>query len=171
MRLGALILAGGMLINLPLIAAPVVAAPRPWKTGDEPPTVNGVKLGDTEQRALDLLGVPDEVNPTSNGELLEYTTKGLEVTATKDGVTAIRLLSRDAGSIDGIRVGDIARAVVLKWGAPQGGSGVEAQFGPGPWVIVVRLAAQDPTIVDLTLALNHVDPALDASKLNTFQTK
>ena len=150
-----------------LAAAPAPAKPVPWKPGDQPPTVNGVKLGDTEQRALDLLGVPDEVNPTSNGELLEYTTKGLEVTATKDGVTAIRLLSRDAGSIDGIRVGDIARAVVLKWGAPQGGSGVEAQFGPGPWVIVVRLAAQDPTIVDLTLALNHTQP--DTSKLNTFQ--
>jgi hypothetical protein len=160
-----------VLLNLLPTAAPVMAEPRPWKTGDEPPAINGVKLGDTEQRALDLLGVPDEVNSTSSGELLEYTTKGLEVTATKDGVIAIRLLSPGAGSIDGIKVGDIARTVMLKWGAPQGGSGRIAQFGPGPWVIVVHLADRDPTIVNLTLALNHGNTSLDAPKLNAFQTQ
>ncbi len=170
MRVPGLILAGGIGSML-IAAAPIVPKPVPWKTGDVAPTVNGVKLGDTEQHALDLLGPPDDVNSTSNGELLEYTTKGLEVTCTKDGVIAIRLLAPDAGSIDGIKVGDIARDVMLKWGAPQGGSGRIAHFGPGPWVIVVHLADKDPTIVDLTLALNRGNTSPDTSKLNTFQTQ
>jgi hypothetical protein len=170
MRALGLLLAGGIGSML-LAAAPMVSKPIPWKAGDVAPNVNGVKLGDTEQRALDLLGVPDEVNSTSDGELLEYTTKGLEVTCTKDGVIAIRLLAPGAGSIDGIKVGDIARDVMLKWGAPQGGAGRIAQFGPGPWVIVVHLADKDPTIVDLTLALNHGNTSLDAPKLNAFQTQ
>ena len=36
-----------------LMAASAGAAPRPWQTSDKPPEVAGIKLGDTEQHALD----------------------------------------------------------------------------------------------------------------------
>jgi len=172
MKLCGLISVGAILGIILSAPGPAIAEPHLWKPGDAPPVVNGLKLGDSEQRALDLLGVPDEVNPTTNGELLEYRTKGIEVTATtKEGVTAIRLLSPEAGTIDGIRVGDIARNVVLRWGAPQMGTGRVAHFGTRDWIISVHLADKESTIVDLTLALNRASPAPDSSTLNVFQTQ
>ena len=52
-----------------LAATPAVAKPVPWKTGDKAPSVAGVKLGDTEQHALDVLGPPDDVKASAMGEL------------------------------------------------------------------------------------------------------
>lgn len=170
MRIVRFILASGIGAML-LAAAPAPQKPVPWKAGDAPPTVDGVKLGDTEQRALDLLGVPDEVNSTTTGELLEYRTRGLEVTCTKDGVIAMRLLKPEAGSIDGISVGDTARAVILKWGAPTGGTDRTAEFGTPAWIIAVHLADRWPGIMDITLASRKANPAIDSSKLNVFQTQ
>jgi hypothetical protein len=161
------------LIGVLLLAfAPATAAPRPWQAGDKPPAVAGVLLGDTEQHALDVLGAPDEVTPNADGEVLQYLAKGLEVAATKkDGVVAIHLLKPEAGSVDGIKVGDIARNVLLKWGAPAGGRDRIAEFGTSRWTISVRLSDKEPTIIDLTLAYNRAKPVLDLSKLNVFQTQ
>jgi hypothetical protein len=170
MRIIRLILAGGI-GGMLLAAAPAPQKPVPWKTGDAPPTVNGVKLGDTEQRALDLLGPPDEANSTTTGELLEYRTRGLEVTCTKDGVIAMRLVKPEAGSIDGISVGDIARAVILKWGVPTGGTDRTAVFGTPAWIIAVHLSDKTSMIDDMTLASQKANPAIDSSKLNVFQTQ
>jgi hypothetical protein len=153
-----------------LTAASAGAAPRPWQASDKPPEVAGIKLGDTEQHALDVLGAPDEVTPNADGEVLQYITKGLEVAATKkDGVVAIHLLKPEAGSMDGIKVGDIARNVLLKWGAPSGGRDRTADFVTSRWTISVRLSNKEPTIIDLTLSYNSAKPATDASKLNVFQ--
>jgi hypothetical protein len=153
-----------------VLASGASAAPRPWKADDPPPSVNGITLGDPEQKALDKLGAPEEVNSTQEGEVLEYGTRGLEVTAADNKVIAIRLRAPEAGSLDGIKVGDIARAVVLKWGMPQGGEGVVARFGTPKWTIAVKLADKEPTIVDLTLASSRARPVPDSSKLNIFQT-
>jgi hypothetical protein len=153
-----------------LAACSAAAAPRAWKVGDKPPTVAGINLGDTEQRALDVLGAPDEVAPKADSEVLQYLTKGLEITATgKDGVVAIRLLKPEAGTIDGVKVGDIARAVILKWGTPSGGQGRTAEFGTPAWTIAVHLADKEPNIVEMTLALNRARPASEQTPLNTFQ--
>ena len=153
-----------------LAAASAGAAPRPWQASDKPPEVAGIKLGDTEQHALDVLGAPDEVTPNADGEVLQYITKGLEVAATKkDGIVAIHLLKPEAGSLDGIKVGDIARNVLLKWGAPAGGRDRIAEFGTPRWAIAVRLSNKEPTIIDLTLSYRNVIPAADSSKLNVFQ--
>ena len=87
-------------------------------------------------------------------------TKGLELTATKaGGIIAIRLLAPGAGSIDGIKVGDIARDVMLKWGAPLGGMERVAQYGTDNWIVIVHLADKgSPTIVEMTLADKHARP-------------
>ncbi len=155
-----------------LAAGSAVAAPRPWQASDKPPEVAGIKLGDSEQHALDVLGAPDDVTPNADGEVLQYVAKGLEVAATKkDGVVAIHLLKPEAGSIDGIKVGDIARNVLLKWGAPSGGRDRIAEFGTPRWAIAVRLSNKEPTIIDLTLSYRNANPAIDSSKLNVFQTQ
>jgi hypothetical protein len=155
-----------------LAIASATAAPQPWKAGDKPPAVAGVSLGDTEQRALDVLGAPDEVTPNADGEVLQYLAKGLEFAATKkDGVVAIHLLKPEAGAIDGIKVGDIARNVLLKWGAPTGGRDRTAEFGTPGWTISVRLSSKEPTILDLTLAYRKANPVIDSTRLNVFQTQ
>jgi hypothetical protein len=155
-----------------LAAFSAIAAPRPWQVSDKPPVVAGIKLGDSEQHALDVLGAPDDAVPNADSEVLYYNAKGLEVTATKkDGVVSIKLLTPDAGAIDGVKVGDIARDVLLKWGAPTTGEGRIAVFGPPAWGIGVHLAEKDPTILDLTLAYRPANPVIDPSKLNMFQTK
>jgi hypothetical protein len=159
-------------VVLLLAATSATAAPRPWKSGDKPPAVAGVSLGDTEQHALDVLGAPDEVTPNSDSEVLQYLAKGLEIAATKkDGVVAIHLLKPEAGTVDGIKVGDIARNVLMKWGAPTGGRDRTAEFGPPGWTISVRLSSKEPTIIDLTLAYRNANPVTDSSRLNVFQAQ
>jgi hypothetical protein len=164
-------LAGGLTAALLFASGALAFVEFPWKADDKPPAVNGLMLGDSEQRALDLLGPPDEVSATTDGELLEYRAKGLEVTATREGVTAIRLRAPEAGSVDGIKVGDIARSIVMKWGMPQSGEGRLAHYGTGRWIIAVRLADKAPTIVEMTVALNRGKPPAESSKLNAFQTQ
>lgn len=166
--LGAL---GGALL---IVAAAAASKPFPWSARDAPPAVSGVKLGDSEQHALDALGPPDDVNASAMGELLRYDAKGLELTADKArGVVAIRLFNAQAGAIGELKVGDTARDVILKWGAPQGGLGRIARFGTDNWIVIVRLADKESTIVEMTLLDKHATPAqpADSGQINVFQTK
>ncbi|HTT98487.1 MAG TPA: hypothetical protein VMF58_10585 [Rhizomicrobium sp.] len=169
MKRRGLIAAGGAL----LVATAAAANPFPWKAGDKPPAIAGVKLGDTEQHALDVLGAPDDVNASPMGELLEYPAKGLELTATKaGGVVAIRLFKAEAGAIGELKVGDTARDVILKWGAPESGQGRLAQFSTNDWLVLVRLADKESTVVEMTLADKHARPLQpDPGPLNTFKTQ
>ena len=165
---------GAIVAGLALLAATAAAAkPFPWKPGDKPPSVAGVTLGDTEQHALDVLGPPEDVKSSAMGELLEYGAKGLELTATKaGGVVAIRLLNAQAGTIGELKVGDSARDVILKWGAPLGGEGRVAQYGTDNWIVIVHLADKSPNIVEMTLADKHARPVQpDSGQLNSFKTQ
>jgi hypothetical protein len=158
----------GLLLAAALIqAGSAASAEFPWKARDKPPMVAGITLGESEQHALDVLGPPDDSRETPAGDVLDYTAKGLEITAAKDGVRAIRVLKPEAGPIGGLKVGDIARDVILKWGAPQGGDGRIARFGAGDWVILVRLADKESLIAEITLASSR---ALPAPTFNVFQT-
>ncbi len=170
MRLRRLIIAG---LAVPAATA-VAAKPFPWSARDKPPTIAGVMIGDTEQHALDVLGPPDDVNSSAADELLEYGARGLELTATKaGGIVAIRLYKAQAGAIGDLKVGDTARDVILKWGAPLGGEGRVAQFGTDNWIVTVRLADKEPLIVEMTLADKHAKPVPppDSGKLNVFQAQ
>ena len=157
-----------------LIVTAAAAGPFPWGARDKPPAVAGVALGDSEQHALDILGPPDDVNSSAMGELLEYGAKGIELTATKArGIVAIRLFNAQADAIGELKVGDTARDVILKWGAPMGGEGRIAQFGTDNWLVIVRLADKEPLIVEMTLADKHATPVPppDSGQLNVFQAK
>jgi hypothetical protein len=160
-------------ISIALLAAtPAAAKPFPWGPRDKPPAVAGISLRDSEQHALDVLGPPDEATQTAAGEVLEYAARGLEVTATPQGVSAIRLRTPDAGEIGGIRVGNPARDVILKWGVPRGGEGRTAIFGNGEWTISVTLHEKYSTVVELTLAsAGAPKPPPQQSDLNVFKTR
>jgi hypothetical protein len=152
-------------------ALPVAAKVEfPWNGNDASPAVNGVKLGDSEQKTLDKLGAPEGVLTAKDGdEILQYKSGGLEITADGKRVVAIKLTTPEAGSIDGIKVGDIARAVILKWGLPLGGEGPTARFGTPNWTISVRTADKESYIVEMTLALNRAKPASEKAPLNVWQ--
>jgi hypothetical protein len=156
-----------------VVATAAAAKPFPWGARDKPPAVAGVTLGDTEQHALDVLGPPDDVNASAMGELLEYGARGLELTATKaNGIVAIRLLNAQAGAIGELKVGDSARDVILKWGAPLGGMERVAQYGTDNWIVIVHLADKSPDIVEMTLADKHARPVqTDTGQLNVFKTQ
>jgi len=154
-----------------LVATASNANPFPWGPKDKPPAVAGISLGDSEQHALDVLGPPDDVNTSALGDMLEYNARGLEITASKEGVLAIRLFKPEAGSIGDLKVGDMARDVIVKWGVPQGGQDRVARFGAGEWVILVRLADKSATIAELILASIRAQPRPQDSKLNVFQTQ
>ena len=154
--------------------AAAAAQPFPWSARDKPPAVAGVMLGDSEQHALDVLGPPDDVNSSAMGEVLRYDAKGLELTANKTGgVVAIRLFNAQAGAIGELKVGDTARDVLLKWGAPPGGEGRLALFGTDNWIVTVRLADKESAIVEMTLADKHAKPVQppDSGQLNAFKTQ
>lgn len=169
MRLRGLLVAGLAL----LAATSAVAKPFPWGAKDKAPSVAGITLGDTEQHALDVLGPPDDVNVSAMGELLDYGAKGLQLTATKaNGIVAIRMFSAQAGAIGELKVGDSARDVILKWGAPLGGQGRVAQYGTDNWIVIVHLADKSPDIVEMTLADKHARPVQpDSGPLNVFKTQ
>ncbi|HVV65626.1 MAG TPA: hypothetical protein VHC42_09150 [Rhizomicrobium sp.] len=152
-------------------AGPAPAAPRPWRANDRPPAVAGLNLGDSEQQVISALGTPDSVAKTELGDQLDYRTRGLEVIVAKDGVCEIHLMSAAAGDIDGVKIGDSAQDVVLKWGAPKGGQGRTAIFGGRDWGIAVQLADKSPDIVDLALARDSLLAAKQAPQLNVFTTQ
>ncbi len=165
---------GAIVAGLALLAATAVAAkPFPWGPKDKPPSIAGVTIGDTEQHALDVLGPPDESNTGAMGELLEYPAKGLELTVAKNSVVAIKLSTPEAGAIGELKVGDIARDVILKWGAPENGQGRLAQYGTDTWMVIVRLADKEAKVVDMTLADKRARPVLppDTGNLNVFKTQ
>jgi hypothetical protein len=156
-----------------LSATAAAANPFPWKAGDKPPTIGGLALGDARRHVTEVLGIPDEMNPTSNGDVFEYASKGLEVTIAPDGVSAIRMHAPEAGSLGDLKVGDKARDVLMKWGAPQGGEGRIATFGTRDWMISVRLADKDPIITEMTLASLHAKPVPppNSGDINVFKTQ
>jgi hypothetical protein len=143
----------------------------PWTERDQPPAVSGVQLGDTEQQALNALGPPDDVSPTTNGEVLEYAARGLELTATPKGISAIRLRSPSAGDIGGIRVGSRAHEVIVQWGVPKSGENRTAIFGNGKWAVAVTLHEKYATVVELTLAWAAAANPLPQADINVFKTQ
>jgi hypothetical protein len=159
-------------ICLVLTATAATAKPFPWGARDKPPAVAGVSLGDTEQHALDVLGPPDDVTASAMGELLEYGAKGLELTAAQNKIVAIRMFKAETGAIGEVKIGDSARDVILKWGAPLGGQGRVAQFGTDNWIVIVHLADKSPLIVEMTLADKHARPVESSpNQLNVFKTQ
>jgi hypothetical protein len=107
-----------------------------WKPGGELPAVGGVHLGDPRSAVEQVLGKPESEStlPDTDVTLLEFRSSGLSLTASPGrGVTGMSLASREAGDLDGFRVGDRVTDVAGKWGPPtrieRGGAEMEAMLG------------------------------------------
>ncbi len=120
----------------------------PWKSGDAPPAVAGIRLGDGLVRLEAVLGKASQLQklaadiPIEDAMVLTYQRSGVQVHFTlADGVSIIYLLTRAAGNIGGVRLGDSREDVLGRWGNPASvsGDGFTAIYKAGGWAVVLKL--------------------------------
>lgn len=82
-------------------------------------TVAGVRLGGDLNSAIAVLGEPERTTAIQGAEWLHYDWRGISVLAVPEkGITFIQLDRPEAGSIEGLRVGDPFADVYAKLGVP-----------------------------------------------------
>lgn len=117
----------------------------PWKTGDAPPLVAGIRLGDGRVRLEAVLGKPSGIEKLGEDvRAFAYRKPGLEVLyAPLDGVAVIFLQTRQAGDIGGVHFGDSRKEVLARWGDPASVRGETAYYRAGDWVVILKLDNHD----------------------------
>jgi tetratricopeptide (TPR) repeat protein len=82
-------------------------------------TVAGVRLGGDLNSAIAALGEPERTSEIAGAEWLHYDLRGISLLAVPEkGITFIQLDKPEAGSIEGLRVGDPFADVYAKLGVP-----------------------------------------------------
>lgn len=72
----------------------------------------GASAGDVRR----AIGAPDQVGSRGNGTIWLYKAKGLAVVLSANVVVVVNLISPEAGSVDGVRVGDPTARARSTWG-------------------------------------------------------
>jgi hypothetical protein len=136
---------GLALMLLQVLSAPALGGTFPWKAGDAPPAVAGIRLGDGLVRLETVLGRPSSTEKLGKVIMvLTYQKRGLQVLyASLDGAAIIYLLSRTAGDIGGVRLGDKREDVLARWGDPPSVGGSMAIYKAGDWGVFVKLDEDD----------------------------
>ncbi len=129
------------LLLLQVLPAAAQSGAFPWKAGDAPPPVAGIRLGDGRPRLEAVLGRPSETQQLEKDAwAFTYRKRGVQVLFTPlDGAAIIYLLNRRAGDIGGVRLGDMQEAVLARWGEPPIIQGDTAIYRAGAWVVVLKL--------------------------------
>ncbi|MEJ2218607.1 MAG: thioredoxin family protein [Gemmatimonadota bacterium] len=131
-------------ISVTFFAGPRVARGQqgrlPWKPGDPPPAVAGLRLGATRATINSVLGKPENVKTLGPGvQLLGYRTRGIAFVYSKMGNLAVAYLAaREAGDLGGIRVGDPIDTVRAHWGDPTGSQENIDLYQVGSWALLVQ---------------------------------
>jgi hypothetical protein len=122
----------------------------PWHDGDKSPSIAGIHLGDNRSRLDSVLGPPTSTHKLDDdGLTLTYEKQGIMVLyAYLDHSAVIYLLTRSAGNIGGIRIGDKREKVLEQWGPPSSAQGDTALYRAGDWVVVIKLD-QNQMVVQL----------------------
>lgn len=134
-----------VLVLLPVLPVSAQGAGFPWKPGAAPPPVAGIHLGDGRVRLAAVLGQPSGTEKLGEDALaLTYRKRGVQVLyAPLDGVAIIYLLTRAAGDIGGLRLGDNSQQVLARWGDPPAAGGPMAIYRAGDWGAFVKLGEDD----------------------------
>ena len=105
----------------------------------------GISLGDGRVRLDAVLGKPSATQKLGEDILvLTYRPRGVQVLyAPLDGVAIIYLLTREAGDIRGVRLGDTRQEVVARLGDPPSVAGPMAIYRAGIWGVFVKLGEDD----------------------------
>ena len=145
-------------VVLPLAnLAPAHAAGFP--RGGAGPDVSGVRLGDSESRAAELLGTvqPSPLSEDPQAPVRSLTFRNgtlLALVSKAEGITRMILLRPEAGDSLGLRVGDTQEAVVAAWGAPDSGAGNIGIYKGGQWFVAVRTDPKTQVVTQLMLGLS-----------------
>lgn len=139
--------------------APAARAHFPWSSANAPPPVAGLHLGDTRATVEARFGNAPESRPAGAGLALEYPDQGVSILlGAGSDVSMIYLLTRAAGSIDGVRVGDGRDEVIAHWGEPPLAQGAQAMYPAGDWAVVVELGAEQRVVsISLGRAYGNTD--------------
>ena len=116
------------------------------------PTVQGIELGDPLSKVDGAWGQPSATSGDTL-QFLTYQTRGLRIAVSPSlGVVFIGLLTREAGAVDGVRVGDGLTAARAAWGSPAERRNGYQFFNRGRWSIIVGSAQS--TISGLGISTN-----------------
>jgi len=109
-------------------------------SNNPPPTLAGLTLGASYNEIVAALGRPGGVRQTQNGGVFRYETPAVVVIYDRQrGVTGMMLGEREAGAIEGVRVGDAVGGAPSRWGKPaETTEEGTLYFYRGGWYIVVR---------------------------------
>ena len=128
--------------------APVTSpAMAPVSTGDK------VRLGYSAAQVLDRLGLPSFTTTYDAYVVWHYTDQGMFLMVNEtQGVVGIFFVTRDAGRVDGLRVGDDFDKVMDKWGSPTAWNGDIAIFAGDDVHVLVEVSIDQVTLIGMTLA-------------------
>jgi hypothetical protein len=106
------------------------------------PTLAGFRIGEPMQEALKKLGAPVTQERFGDGPEAPASysndSKGISVVGSQtEGVGIIMVVTRDAGALDGIRVGDNQSTVKARWGQPAAGGDTSGLWLAGQYVVAV----------------------------------
>ena len=123
------------------IQRPSIIAPSA-RTVHVKPILAGFRINESTSTARRRLGAQVVTDSLGSGPdalvSLSNPTTGITVIAGPvDGVGIILVTRRDAGALDGIKVGDRRSAVIARWGPPAAGSESAGLWIAGKWVITV----------------------------------
>ena len=144
MACGLALFASPLLTSAALDAQSLDSARFPWKKGDPAPVIAGIALHASARTVDSVLGKAKETRVLETGtggdttRELEFPKRGLRVTVNdRAGVTALELLTRDAGALDSLRVEDKYGRVISHWGRPDWIESGALFYSAGEWVIIV----------------------------------
>jgi metalloendopeptidase OMA1, mitochondrial len=102
------------------------------------PQIQGIKLGDPLEEVQRVWGEASAITGDSI-TVMTYQNRGVKVAVSPEsGVAMILVLTRGAGAIDGVRVGDPVAAALSKWGTPRERHDEDQFFDRGSWVVMAR---------------------------------
>jgi hypothetical protein len=105
-----------------------------------PAAFAGFRLGQPLRIAKPLVGLPLKIDTLSSGAVptvsLSNSKSGITLVGTwSDGVGVVLATTREAGALDGIRVGDNRDAAIARWGPPAASTGQSAIWLARQWVV------------------------------------
>ena len=111
---------------------------QPVASSDTKPRVAGIALGDSKATVFAALGPPDDREDQRNGAFWRYRAKGLTLAISDDdGVSLVRLGTREAGEVEGVRVGDSTAVALSRWGRGRRWGDVIQSVRDG-WLVTAR---------------------------------
>ena len=121
------------------------------RPGDPPPPFLNLTLGQSQSEIVKMLGAPDVADTLAAGTFsLAWLKRGVSVVVTeREGAAIINATKREAGTLDGVRVGDTHAAVRAQWGEPTKEQGASWLYLLGRWVIAAEFHPQSDRLVRL----------------------